>query len=319
MPVLVLEQENGGQRFPIFKNITRIGSSASSDILLNHESITPDHAHILRDGDEMIIASLGRGRPVFVNAKKEKRATLRDGDQIRLGELELTFHLHAPSKQEATTTQAHLVSAYQEIVGFSEKLLRTEDMDSLLTNLMDSVIEITHATKGFLILFESGNPDIRVARNINQEDLKDAVDELSDSILAKVVREQQPVIVEDAINDSEFKACVSVINLKVSSVMCVPLMEGGELIGLIYLGSDQIASLFQHAMLEAVTVFASQASLLIRNAMLLNTLRSDNEQLRKAVTGEKSENFGKIIGTSAPIMDVFNKIRISRIWRIMAN
>ena len=310
MPVLVLKSEGSDRRYPLFKNITKVGSAPSSDVLLQDESIATDHAHVLREGDDYLIASLGRGRPVVVNGKKEKRATLRDGDSIQIGNLSFVYYLHAPSQAEGTTTQGKLVNAYREIVSFSEMLLRTEDMDSLLTNLMDSVIEITRATKGFLILFEdNGDPVVRVARNIDQEDLGDAIGELSDSILAKVIREQQPVIVEDAINDTEFKACASVINLKVSSVMCVPLTEGGELIGLIYLGSDHIASLFQHSMLEAVTVFAAQASLLIRNALLLNTLRMDNEELRKVVSSDSSAKFGSIIGTSEPILDVFTKIR----------
>ena len=81
------------------------------------------------------------------------------------------------------------------------------------------------------------------------------------------------MIVSDALSDAEFKASVSVINLKLYSVMCVPLTEAGELMGLIYLGNE-IVNLFEPAMLEAVTVFAAQASLLLRNALLLDTLRA---------------------------------------------
>ena len=124
---------------------------------------------------------------------------------------------------------------------------------------------------------------MRVARNVRGEDLADAVKELSDSILKKVVREQQPVIVSDALHDAEFKSSVSVMNLKLLSVMCVPLTEGGEIFGLIYLGSNKVTSLFEPAMLEVVTVFASQASLLIRNAMLLNELRAETHALREQV------------------------------------
>jgi len=308
MPLLVFGAGADEQRFPLFKNITRIGSSPASDITLVDATVAKDHGHILRKGDEYVVASLGRGRPVFVNGKKEKRAVLCDGDAVGIGDVELTFYVRLPEAL-ARSPQAVHANAYQQIVHFSEQLLRTEDLDALLTSLMDSVIEITRANKGFLILFEDGRPDVRVARNIKQENLNDAIAELSDSILAKVVREQQPVIVNDALNDKEFKACTSVMNLKVSSVMCVPLTEGAELIGLIYLGSDQVAALFQASMLEAVTVFAGHASLLIQNAILLNTLREDNKKLRKAVTSDGGADFGNIIGTSSAMEDVFRKIR----------
>ena len=47
-------------------------------------------------------------------------------------------------------------------------------------------------------------------------------------------------------------------------------------------------------------------SLLIRNAMLLDTLRTDNATLRQAMEGKR---FGDIIGTSEGMQQVFRKIR----------
>ena len=308
MPFLVSAAGEPTGRFPLFKNITTIGSDSSSDICLSDETVSPNHGHVLRDGDNFILASLGRGRPIYVNGKKEKRATLRAGDILRIGEVELTFYLQDPAPALLDAPPSPPV-AYQQIVRFSEKLLRTGDLEDLLTGLMDSVIEITGAAKGFLVLFESGSPEVRIARNIDKEDLDDALSELSDSILAKVIREQQPVIVSDALHDVEFQSSVSVFNLKVSSVMCVPLTEGGELFGLLYLGSSTITNLFHHSMLEAVTVFAGHASLLIRNALLLDTLRSDNEKLRQVVSGAHPAERGEMIGTSPPMEEVFRKIK----------
>ena len=60
---------------------------------------------------------------------------------------------------------------------------------------MDAVIEITNADKGFLILLEGETLDVKVARNLNRENIADAVSQLSDSIIAKVVRSRKPVIV----------------------------------------------------------------------------------------------------------------------------
>ena len=82
---------------------------------------------------------------------------------------------------------------------------------------MDAVIEITNADKGFLILAEGDTLDVKVARNLNRENIADAVTQLSDSIIAKVVRSRKPVIVSDAMHDDEFAAAKSVMHLKVSS------------------------------------------------------------------------------------------------------
>ncbi len=65
-------------------------------------------------------------------------------------------------------------------------------------------------------------------------------------------------------------------------------------------------NLFEPHMLEVVNVFAAQASLLIRNAMLVDTLRSDNAQLRSAL---EEKRFGEIVGTSERMQEVYRKIR----------
>lgn len=305
----LLVQTPGGTRFPLFKNITRIGSDPSCDVVLNSEGVNPDHAHVLRDTDEFIIASLGRGRALVVNGKKEKRAKLSDGDTIEIGEIALRFEKNDLVQEDENAldpTARDALHAYREIVTFSQQLLRSGDLDGLLTGLMDKVVELSGADKGFLVLMSDGVPDIRVARNLNREDVSHEIEELSDTVLAKVVREQQPVIVTDALNDREFKASASVVNLKLCSVMCVPLMEEGELFGLFYLGSSKVVNLFEARLLETITVFASQASLLIRNAMLLDTLRTDNESLRRAV---ETKRFGAIVGSSDQMQEIYRRIR----------
>ncbi len=306
MPVLIEFGDGGEKRYPLFKNITRVGSDRDCDVRVLGEDVASDHAQILREGDSFVIASLGRGRPLLVNGKKEKRARLRDGDIVEIGDARLTYVQHAVEAESSTKEGKGPLEAYKQVVAFSEKLLRSGDLGSLLTTLMDTVVELTGADKGFLVLFEDGKPEVKVARNVGRENIDGALSELSDSIIAKVVREQQPVIVADALNDAEFKSAASVMNLRVSSVMCTPLTEGGELFGLIYLGSNRVANLFEPETLATVTVFAAQASLLIRNALLLDGLRADNAALRTAL---EDKRFGDIIGSSERMQDIYRKIK----------
>ncbi|MBC7792139.1 MAG: sigma 54-interacting transcriptional regulator [Clostridia bacterium] len=306
--LILLGGPSGEQRVPLYKNITRIGTDSSSDIQVQGEDLFPDHAHILREDDAYVVASLGRGRPIIVNGKKEKRVRLRDGDALEFGDSKLTFALYdgAPAALPAEPTESGDIYGYREIVAFSEKLLRTRELGGLLTSLMDKVVELTRADRGFLVLFEDGQPVVKVARNVGKEVSGSAIAQLSDSIIAKVVREQQAVIVSDAVNDIEFKASASVVNLRLASVMCVPLTDAGELFGLIYLGSNRVVNLFEQRMLDVVTVFASQASLLMRNAQLVDTLRSDNAALRQAL---EEKTFGEIVGSAERMQDVYRKIR----------
>jgi len=66
-----------------------------------------------------------------------------------------------------------------------------------------------------------------VARNLRRENISDAVSQLSDAIIAKVVEAKRPIIISDAMNDADFAQSESVMNLRLTSVMCVPLLERG--------------------------------------------------------------------------------------------
>jgi transcriptional regulator with GAF, ATPase, and Fis domain len=208
------------------------------------------------------------------------------------------------SEEEAANTVAD-DDAYTKLYEFSERLIHQRDLSELLDALMDAVVEITNADKGFLILAEGETLDIKVARNLNRENIADAVAQLSDSIISKVVRSRRPVIVSDAMRDDEFSAAKSVMQLKVSSVICVPLLDRGRLLGLIYVGNDSIRDLFQHDTLRVLTVFSSQASLIVANALLLNELRIDNKRLNERL---EQFRFGDIVGTSPPMQQVFRKV-----------
>jgi transcriptional regulator with GAF, ATPase, and Fis domain len=207
-------------------------------------------------------------------------------------------------EEEAAPTMVE-VSSYQKLFDFSQKLLENYDLDKLLDGLMDMVIDITNADKGFLILMEGEELAVKVARNLRQENIADAVSQLSDSIIAKAVKTRQPLIISDALSHDEFSNSLSVINLKLCSVMCVPLLDRGSLLGLIYVGNDNVVNLFEESALEILTVFSAQASLLIRNALLVNELQLDNKQLSEKLD---SMMYGEIIGSCPAMQEVYKKV-----------
>ena len=291
--------------YSLFKKITSIGSGPDNDIVLP-DPLVPDGFAVHFDGQMYTVLAPKRAEFV-VNGKKRGKHKLSHEDKLVIGSCELRFTMieeHAPAFEEAAQTVADL-DAYTKLYEFSERLIHHRDLTELLDELMDAVIEIANADKGFLVLLEGETVDVKVARNLNRENIADAVTQLSDSIIAKVVRSRKPVIVSDALRDDEFASAKSVIHLKVSSVICVPLLDRGRLLGLIYVGNDSIRDLFQDQTLRVLTVFSSQASLIVANALLMNELRHDNKRLNEKL---EQYRFGEIVGTSPPMQAVFRKV-----------
>jgi transcriptional regulator with GAF, ATPase, and Fis domain len=291
--------------YNLYKKITSLGSGPDNDIVLP-DPLVVDGFAVHFDG-QMYTVLAPKKADFVVNGKKRGKHKLTHDDRLLLGSCELKFAMiddAVPIEEEAAPTFADL-DAYTKLYEFSERLIHQRDLTELLDALMDAVIEITNADKGFLVLLEGDTIDVKIARNLNRENIADAVSQLSDSIIAKVVRSRKPVIVSDAMRDDEFSAAKSVMQLKVSSVICVPLLDRGRLLGLIYVGNDSIRDLFQADTLRILTVFSSQASLIVANALLLNELRVDNKRLSDRL---EQYRFGEIVGTSPPMQQVFRKV-----------
>jgi transcriptional regulator with GAF, ATPase, and Fis domain len=291
------------QVYRLYKRITTLGHGSDCDVVLP-DPILPDLcAHLLFDGREYSLSVADKAEPVVINGKKRKKHPLVHEDRLVLGEIELVFSLTGEATTEAPPRAD--VDAYRDLYEFSAKLMENYALPELLNALMDLVIQITHADRGFLILMEGETLDVKVARNLRKENIADAVSQLSDAIIAKVVKLKRPVIISDAMNDAEFASSHSVINLKLSSVMCVPLLERGNVLGLIYVGNDSIANLFEEHTLGVLTVFAAQASLIIRNALLVNDLKLDNRMLHEKL---EQRRFGEIIGACPAMQEVYKRV-----------
>ena len=320
MPHLLITLRNGKQfREALFRAITTVGSSGDCDISLpGDDSVASCHAHLQLENNQITAVSLERRRQIFVNGRKQKERRLKDGDILELGQTRLVYSEHdiveeddpddsqslQRKKPERTDLRVEL-SAYRRLYSFSKRLMSNNSTQALLNDLLDEAITITRADKGFLILVENNDLQVKVARNLKHENIQEAVNQLSDSIIAKVVHSRQPLIVSDALNDTEFNSSLSVVNLKLCSVMCVPLLERGELFGILYVGNDSIANLFGSIELDMLTIFASQAALLVQNALLLEGLTKDKQALEDEI---EDMRHGDIIGACDSMRDIFKRL-----------
>ena len=308
MPSLRLQAPGQGPKvYHLYKKLTSLGSGSDCDLVLPDPLLGESYAHIHFDGRDYQLQTISRRDEFTVNGKKRRKHRLAHEDRLQFGALSLVFALFdadAPLADEAAGTVADL-DAYRKLHEFSARLMGRYDLPELLAGLMDLVIEVTNADKGFLILLEGERLDVKVARNLKKEDIADAVSQLSDAVVNKVIRERRPVIISDAMHDAEFASSVSVMNLKLTSVMCVPLLERGNLLGLIYVGNDAIAHLFAPELLDLLSIFSAQASLIIRNALLVNELKLDNRLLHERL---EQLRFGEIVGACPAMQEVYKKV-----------
>ncbi|MBK8263926.1 MAG: sigma 54-interacting transcriptional regulator [Nannocystis sp.] len=296
-------------RYPLLKRLISIGSAPESHIVLRGPEIAAAHCTLTHEPGRFVLESTARANTFLVGGKKTRSQELRHGDVVVIGSHELTFSTVDPPAEAAPSRESaarHEIDAMRRLQVFSELLLSDGDLDHLLSELIDQVVALTRARKGFLVLADGdGGYTIRVARNLDRQPVDDASQLLSDNIIREVITKREPQIISDALHDERFNSSLSVINLKLSSVMCVPLIVRGELLGLIYVGNDQAIALFTKSDLETLRVFAAQAALFIKNAKLLNELRSESAGLARRL---ESIRFGQIIGACPQMIDVYRRV-----------
>ncbi len=284
------------------KVLTTMGRASANDIVLEDPMVEGSHASIVRNGASFTVAPNARGGMIYVNGKRTRRAQLSAGDQILLGAWKLVFHEGEPS--EPTTDDHESLSLLEELVSLSADMMRDTTPERLFDSLLRGLVKLTRAEKGFIIVFQDGERHLAASHNVGDEALD--MSRISDSIVDRVVETLEPVIVSDATRDTRFGNAKSVVDLKLSSVMCVPLIHLSDLIGVIYLGNDSITGLFTDQDLTVLRIYASQASLVVFHALMLNQLRLDNNALRKQL--EKAGH-GEIIGVSPPMKAVYKIIK----------
>jgi transcriptional regulator with GAF, ATPase, and Fis domain len=260
------------------------------------------------DGESFIATAL-EGAHLVVNGKKRGQHTLVDGDTIQLGATQLVFQrgerVSPPAEVRRGGARDPEALATSRLAQFARQLASEPGLDSALTRLLDALIEVVRADKGFVLEVTDGVPHILKARNFQRENVADAVERLSDTIVKRVLETREPLRIEDALHDAQFNASESVVNLKLASVMCLPLVMRGQLVGAIYLGNDKLLNLFTERELEVATSFCSTAALLIELARQLDELKADKKALEERL---EAQAYGDIIGACDAMRDIFRKI-----------
>lgn len=168
-----------------------------------------------------------------------------------------------------------------------------KDLKKLLEFMMDAVLELVDAERGFLILKRtdversaSGNSrrrrSITVARNLDREEILEPEGKLSESVAKKVLRTGKPVLASNALGEQRFEASRSVRELRLRSLLCVPLQFQNEILGAIYLDNRHRRDAFRNQDLDVLKTFADQAAVAVKNAQLVEENQARNRELTVA-------------------------------------
>jgi GAF domain-containing protein len=142
------------------------------------------------------------------------------------------------------------------------------DLQTVLDQVMDAIIQLTGAERGFLMLLENNELVVRVARNFDETTIESGA--VSRTITHRVLDSKQAIVTTNAQEDPRFSDTNSIISNALMSIMASPLVRHGandQVIGVMYVDNRIRKGLFSTDDLKLLDEFAEHAAIAIDNAV----------------------------------------------------
>jgi signal transduction histidine kinase len=197
------------------------------------------------------------------------------------------------------------------VIKASQALSSEIKLDQLLTTLMQVVVKNAGAQSGALILNEEGNWRINV-HCTNREDclLQSIPVEESEviplTLINYVKRTKETLIFDDASNQPRFASDPYIIQHQPQSLLCTPISERGNTIGILYLENNLATGVFTGDRVAILNILCSQAAISLQNARLYQQSQEYAQKLElylhdlkrmqlQLVQGEKMSALGNLV------------------------
>jgi len=291
-----------------------IGRAVDNDIRLNGNLVSRHHCRLEELEGQVWAVDLGSANGTTLDGVRIKKELLGPESKLGVGRAVLSVEPDRPQAARGGETQAIELADVMEIgqetltgevlrerenlrifAAVARDLVRETDLAKLLRSIVDSAVQLSRAERGFLLLAEVAAPadarateptamKVRVARSFDKEDIPIPASRLSMGIARRVVKSASALLSVDAGRDERFTGMASVEDLRLRSVMCVPIhpaQERGEprVEGILYVDNRLQHGAFSTGDLELMKLLADQASIAIFNARTLAELRERNDQL----------------------------------------
>src|SRR5215207_85802 len=175
---------------------------------------------------------------------------------------------------------AQQFSHLEALAGIGQVVNSTLEVDEVLQIVMDTIIRLMGAERGFLMLRdERGEMSIRIARNWEQESINKSEFAISRTVVQRVIDGREAIVTTNAREDPRFGGQESIIAFNLRSILCVPLTVKSELIGVIYADNRIRSGIFSESDRDLLLAFANQAAVAIENARLFSSLKRTLEEV----------------------------------------
>ena len=270
---LTLYPPRGASRyFLLTEGESRVaGRDAGNDLVLEDSRVSGCHARIQWNAPGWTLVDLGSKNGTFLNGSPVKETPLTDEDWVSFGGLLSQFEV--VSSEELRGLESERRVRLQTSAELSRELASYRDPHVLLRRLLESVLDVAGAERGFVLLFgPTGALRAEVASGFSTTSLGE---EFSGSLGAveRALRTGRAIVAADAGADAFLGKRPSVAERRIAALACVPLRVDDRVVGLIYVDGRKTGGTFTELDLEILEALADHAALVVASLKIERQIR----------------------------------------------
>ena len=276
------------------QEIIRIGRLPENDIVINDILVSRRHCEIRKVQGRWKIFDLDSLNGTYVNNLRVKEEFLSNGDVIVVGNVQLVFEELEGPKSAQEILERELVRPVAELENelrlsqeqidaqklwvldresrffyilyqLSRAFSSANDLEELLDLSLALVFQVINADRGVILLCDSqGELELRSARVRAQGKAAELEIPVSQTIARRVMEEKAGIITNEAKYDPRFKSGESIVAYNIRSALCVPIWDGREIRGVIYLDNLLQSYAFGEEDLRLLTAIANHLALALQ-------------------------------------------------------
>lgn len=302
MFVLVVSHRGTTQRYPLAEGRTILGRAQNCDVIVNDESISRQHAQLTARREGVEVEDLDSRNGTYVNGQPVRRAAIATGDRLTFGDVDASLEAAVPEPVAAAAgsvgladptstfmrkiddlpglTQARTIDAARLIRLLGEiarTLVTTLPLSEILNRVLDLLLTHVHADRASLLMADPASREL-VPTLVRRSDGRPADNSMvSRTLIDMVLAERVAILTCDVRLDPRFDSSQSIYSSDVRSLICGPLYEGNEIIGVLSV-DNPVTRQFSEADLELFTALANYAAVAIAQARLAERLAQESRR-----------------------------------------
>ncbi|OGQ08328.1 MAG: hypothetical protein A3G32_07490 [Deltaproteobacteria bacterium RIFCSPLOWO2_12_FULL_40_28] len=219
------------------------------------------------------------------------------------------FYRQRPQIDTHKHSQSFLLN---RILETTREVMSELNINMLVKKILHFMMEVTHTDRGFVIL---GEEEARISYTHKMDSQRlvtlDNPDMISWTLTNKVLQDRKPLITIDALGDERFVNTHSVHKLKLRSIVILPFIFRGQVMGAVYLDSTLKSQQLSRDNLPYLEALADQIGIAIHNAKVFQKTTDKLDQVQKTLVRQERElrfkySYQNFIGLSPNTLKIFS-------------